>query len=674
MLLLGLIAGGIAPLCASTDTIDPAVAITLKVIADPEGSLDAAAVLAGAHDPQALPAGQRAGNLGYPRHPWWAVIDVHNRSALAQARELVLWRGAVHTQQAYVLQADGEGVRPLDYALGISRHAVLSLQLPAQASQRIAIRLASTSALSLDYRLFSVQQLADVDRIDYWFFGMLAGVVVAIAIYVLALYFAVRDPLYLQFVGFAVCILIYQLHTEGYAYILWGEHLRWPGTLVAAYSGALFSILLVQFIRNFMQLDTYLPWAGRWMLGPSVALVCTVFPLFLIRPWLGNTMAALSVILVALVGGASVILAARKSRPEWSLVFGVLLFSTAGAVHLLRRIGALADSQALSLLLQLGSAVLMISFAIAVMSRVRRIVIENREAQASHARQLESEVAERTAELQHAKEAAEQALASLQATQQQLVQSEKMASLGQLVAGVAHEVNTPLGVALTASSFLEERAHTVNGHMQDGKLTRSELAGFLDETEHSAEMIERNLSRAAHLVSTFKQVSVDRTSDGRRSFRPHDYTRDLVESLELTWKRRPIELQVECPPDLEMDSFPGALGQVLTNLIQNALIHAFGAEQPGLMRIAVRALGGERVQLEFSDNGRGATAEELGKIFDPFYTTRRNQGGTGLGLHLTWNLVVQKLGGRIGVDGKPGAGLRFAIELPRRAPGEAVHA
>lgn len=210
--------------------------------------------------------------------------------------------------------------------------------------------------------------------------------------------------------------------------------------------------------------------------------------------------------------------------------------------------------------------------------------------------------------------------------------------------------------------------------MHQGKLTRSELAGFLDETEHSAEMIERNLSRAAHLVSTFKQVSVDRTSDGRRSFRLHDYIRDLVESLELTWKRRPIELQVDCAPDLELDSFPGALGQVLTNLIQNALIHAFEPDQPGVMRLEGRADGDARIQLEFSDNGRGATAEQLGKIFDPFYTTRRNQGGTGLGLHVSWNLVVQKLGGRIEVHGAPGAGLRFRINLPRVAPGEAAHA
>ena len=438
--------------------------------------------------------------------------------------------------------------------------------------------------------------------------------------------------------------------------------------MVAAYSGGVFSGLLVLFIRSFVELPRHLPTFDRWAVQPSVLLVLSVIPVFPFSPWLGNTIVAACVSLLALVACTAVLLGATRVKPVWSLVFGVIVFSGAGVTHMLRRIGILADTQALNLLLQLGSAVLIIAFAIAVMVRIRRIVGENQQNQDRYARQLEDEVSARTAELQHAKDSAEQALQSLQETQQQLVQSEKMASLGQLVAGVAHEVNTPLGVALTASTWLEERARTFNQGMREGRLTRAGLTDFLDETEHSAGMIERNLARAAHLVAAFKRVSVDRTSDGRRGFRLDAYIRDLVESLELTWKRRPVQCEIDCAEGIEMESFPGALGQVLSNLIQNALVHGFADERGGTMRLTARPLDDARVALDFSDDGAGVPADELPRIFDPFFTTKRQAGGTGLGLHVTWNLVVQKLGGSIRAESAPGCGLALHIELPRHAP------
>ncbi len=284
------------------------------------------------------------------------------------------------------------------------------------------------------------------------------------------------------------------------------------------------------------------------------------------------------------------------------------------------------------------------------------------------AQQLEQLVARRTAELTQAKEGAEAALAQLQSAQEELVAREKMASLGQLVAGVAHEINTPVGVALTASSYLSERSDALRKALDSGGLQRSELSTFIAQAHEASTMIDQNLRRASDLVKSFKQVSVDRSSDDRRRFDLRDNLRAVVSSLELTWKRRPVQLQLDCPAQIELDSYPGALGQVITNLIQNALLHAFDGGRSGTMRLHAEPVAGDRVRISFEDDGHGIGASELARVFEPFFTTRRAQGGSGLGLHIVYNLVTAKLGGRIEASGERGAGMRFVVTIPVSAP------
>ena len=257
---------------------------------------------------------------------------------------------------------------------------------------------------------------------------------------------------------------------------------------------------------------------------------------------------------------------------------------------------------------------------------------------------------------------------SLIVAQQQLVLQEKMASLGQLVAGVAHEVNTPLGVALTACTHLEASTRTIESDMQRGALTRSAFNSYVSLAREGSEMISRNLERAANLVHSFKQISVDRSSDGHRQFYVHEFLQDLIRSLGSLWKQRPIEVTFDCPVELEMDGFPGALGQVLTILIQNALLHAFDEQQAGAIRIDVSGTDAGWITICCTDNGRGIAPDLRGKIFEPFFTTKRNQGGTGLGLHIAFNLITQKLGGKIEVESKLGEGSCFRIHLPVVAP------
>jgi len=292
-----------------------------------------------------------------------------------------------------------------------------------------------------------------------------------------------------------------------------------------------------------------------------------------------------------------------------------------------------------------------------------------------HALALEREVAQRTGQLAQANEQLQHSHDNLRAahsrlleTQQQLVMQEKMASLGQLVAGVAHEINTPLGVAVTAASMLSETTAETKRRFDSGELRRPDLAAFLDLAIDSSAMVDVNLARAAQLVRSFKQVSVDRGSDDRRHFDLCDYLRTLVESLQPACSRSGVELALDCSLQIDVDSYPGALGQVLTQLTQNALLHAFDPAQAGHIRIAAAPLDDGRVELRLTDDGRGIPAADLPHVFEPFFTRKRSAGNAGLGLHIAFNLVTVRLGGEITVASDPGHGSCFVLRLPREAP------
>lgn len=285
------------------------------------------------------------------------------------------------------------------------------------------------------------------------------------------------------------------------------------------------------------------------------------------------------------------------------------------------------------------------------------------------AAELEHRVEERTAELVRVNEALQGTVADLRRTQAELVQAEKMASLGQLVAGVAHEINTPVGTALTAASHLEERARSFAAVVAGGQIRRSELERFIERAGEVSRLLLSNLERAAGLIREFKQVAVDQTSAERRSFDLGEYLEGVLVSLGPNYRRTPHSVTLRCPDGIVMDSFPGAVSQVVTNLVINALAHAFPEGKAGSVTLLV-APGPEpgRVILDFADDGVGIPPENIGRIFDPFFTTRRGAGGSGLGLHIVYNLVTASLGGQITVDSTPGQGTRFTVILPLVAP------
>ena len=269
-------------------------------------------------------------------------------------------------------------------------------------------------------------------------------------------------------------------------------------------------------------------------------------------------------------------------------------------------------------------------------------------------------------ELRTSKEKAESALLELNAAQQNLVDAERLAALGGLVAGVAHEVNNPIGISLTVASSFARRAEMFEAELKsDTQLRRSQLEEFVRTSRDAAQQLVANLHRAGELIQSFKQVAVDRSRAERRQFSLSEATDQIIASLRPVLKKAPITLSVEVPEGLMIDSYPGAYGQILTNLFLNAANHGFADGRSGAITISARPRGSDDVEIIFADNGAGMTPDVQRQAFDPFFTTRRNEGGTGLGLHIVYNLVTQQLGGRMMLDSRPGQGTTFRIIMPR---------
>jgi signal transduction histidine kinase len=259
------------------------------------------------------------------------------------------------------------------------------------------------------------------------------------------------------------------------------------------------------------------------------------------------------------------------------------------------------------------------------------------------------------------------ALDSLEQARDRLVQSEKMAALGQLVAGVAHEINTPIGVALTAATHLGERTHEFRAVFADNKMKRSDLQAYVELAGESADLLRYNIQRAAQLIQSFKQVAVDQASEQRRSFELRSYLAQLMASLAPEVRKAGHQLTLECDDGIQLTSFPGPLAQVLANLVSNAIAHAYEPGVSGVISLTA-ALAGTDAVLTVTDNGRGIDKEHLPRIYDPFFTTKRGAGGTGLGLHIVFNIVTDTLKGQIACTSALGQGSQFTVTIPLKLP------
>jgi signal transduction histidine kinase len=244
----------------------------------------------------------------------------------------------------------------------------------------------------------------------------------------------------------------------------------------------------------------------------------------------------------------------------------------------------------------------------------------------------------------------------------QLVESEKLAFLGSLVAGIAHEINTPVGVCLTAVTYMENRIKEVHRQYQGGGLSKAGFDGFMEELKRSSDMIVSNLNRTSELVRTFRGIGADQLKDDCRVFNLGDYLREVIFSLSPKLRKLAHEVGVDCPPEINIRSYPSAFYQVVSNLVVNSITHGFDDGRKGCIDIKV-VQHPDHLALVYTDNGRGIPAESLPQIFNPFFTTKRGQGGTGLGLYIAYTLI-NKLGGSISCSSEPEAGVVFTIKLP----------
>lgn len=279
-------------------------------------------------------------------------------------------------------------------------------------------------------------------------------------------------------------------------------------------------------------------------------------------------------------------------------------------------------------------------------------ISEEKEAEAQIKRyqtELEEMVAERTRDLEQ--------------TRQQLIEAERMASLGSLMGGVAHEINNPVGVALTAGTNVVSRVRDLQSKLDKGELTKSELNRFLETCEEGTQIIVRNLERARGFISDIKQVAVDQSSELPRRFNLNEYIQVILSSLKPLLHRSPVEVEVDCKNEIRIQSYPGALSQVMTNLIMNSLNHAFEGREAGRIMISARTVE-EKLELCIADDGVGMSEEVKDRVFEAYFTTKRDQGGSGLGLHIVSTTVEEVLGGEIHLESSPGRGSKFTILMP----------
>jgi signal transduction histidine kinase len=257
-----------------------------------------------------------------------------------------------------------------------------------------------------------------------------------------------------------------------------------------------------------------------------------------------------------------------------------------------------------------------------------------------------------------------QKVEELTQTRQELIQSEKMASLGRLVAGFSHELNTPLGVAIGSASQLPEEVKKINRLIGQEEVDVDELLSALDNIDKGSNLTLSNLERAANLVTCFKRTAVDQSSDEVRSFCVHEVINNTINTLHNRFKKTGIDIQVDCPSDFNIKSLPGALEQILTNLLMNSLTHGFNeGKNTGVIKIKVH-FDLDHLHLEYSDNGKGIASENLEKIFEPFFTTHRAHGGSGLGMYICYNFVITQLQGTMSCESILGKGVVFKIDFP----------
>lgn len=660
---------------------DATTQLTLEQVLQPEVSTRFTAVAA----PGA------ALSLGFTHSAYWLRLTLRNEGERPLERYFEIAYPLLSHLQFHSPAADGRyqsietgNARPFATRGYQNRFFVFPVTLAAHSEQVLYIRAQSANAIVLPATLWEPMAYHQYERGDYliqaWYFGMASAMV----LFNLLLFVALRDSIYLLYVNFVGAMAIALAAQNGLAkQYVWPDTSLWSNiALYVWYSLSLAAF--VQFSRRMLDTARNAARVDSMMKYLTVFLLLTPIAYYFSFQTFTKSAAILYAVCAAMILVVAILCAIKHQRSAYFFLAAFAMTILGGILILLRGLGMVPANALTMNGMQAGSALEMILLAIALADRFNVIRSDNEKAQRatllaqseklvaeqriienlrSSERLLEERIGERTAELSAT-------IDRLTQTQADLVQSDKLASLGALVAGVAHELNTPVGVVLTTASTLEFSATALRQNLADGKLGKSALTQFMDNTIDMAELMVRSSQRVDALLTSFKQVAVDQTSEHRRTFDLLSLIEDNIAALRPSFKPAPWVITIDVPTGILCDSYPGPLGQVVSNLVQNAAAHAFESLDRGTLSIGA-CVDADCVVAVFRDDGRGMEAAVLEHIFEPFYTTRFGHGGSGLGLSISLNIVTGVLGGTLAVSSELGKGTSFTLKFPLVAPNQA---
>lgn len=649
--------------------VDPTGSVTAEQVQQPEwrarfGPVD--------------PAQTRALSYGFTSDAVWLRLKLANPSSADVQRVLEITNAKLSSVQVKVVTPgvatevmQAGAALPFDERAVANRFLVFPVNVPAASEATVYLRVQSLNAMVLPARLWEPQAYARYVRNDYidqaWYFGM----AMAMLLFNLLLFAALRDSIYALYVAFSLSAALSIATIGGLGKeFLWPQSIWWADVALAFLNNFAAGLLLL-FVRRMLNTPMLMPRADKllWV----CALVMLVLPVYCLIDYRGLVHGVLVVqLFVALViGGVAAWCARAGERSAWTFLLAFSALLLGGVVNILLNFEVLPFNFWTNNGLQIGSAVEMVMLALALADRFNLSRRETLRAQAdalgaerqlveslrNSERLLEERVHKRTGELSRAVQRLEQ-------TQAELVQSAKLASLGSLVAGIAHELNTPIGNALTVATTMDEATRQIKADIEGAGIRKSTLLQYLENVSPMADLLVRSCERAAGLVSSFKRVAVDQTSEERRRFDVKNLVDDICASLRPGHKHLPWVIHVDIPEGLSCDSYPGPLGQAISNMVQNAVTHAFEGRTQGTVRISARQVD-RSIELTIADDGNGMPPEVLGRIFDPFFTTRLGQGGSGLGLSISQNIVAGVMGGTLLALSEPGSGSKFVLSFPQ---------
>lgn len=661
-----------------------------------------------------LPPGE-ALNYGPTASAHWLRLHVSNPGDQTVERMLEIASPALFIIQFH--QPDGNKVyrtvvtgksRPFVERPYPNRFFVFPISLPAQSEQVIYLKITTAQEFFVvPARLWERKSFHAYERRDYviqaWYFGM----VMALAVFNMLLFAFLRNAAYLFYVAFASAVaLTFAANTGLGAEFLWGNSPVWARISVHE-TVSLSAVVLMLFMQRMFVTRVLVPKLDRALKLMVIVNIGFSLSAPAYFATISQPMTLVHAVSALLIFATSIVCALLQQRNAYFFVAAFSVLCVGVLLNTVHLVGIKLSSTVTEDGPQMSSALALLLMAFALVDGFNVIRREKAEAQRlallaqeetlraqadaleaqhrmvealrSSERLLEGRVAERTAELSATVD-------HLKKTQADLVQAEKLASLGALVAGVAHELKVPIGVALITASDLENDAKEFQGVLNRGELRKASLTQFVESTVPMAELISKSCETAATLISSFKQVAVDQTSEQRRVFDLCALVDDNIAALRPTFQSASWRLEVDIATGISCDSYPGPLGQVIANLVQNAAMHAFagrdggsdggslggspGDSFSGVLRITA-SVQSDSVRMIFADDGNGMEAEVLAHIFEPFYTARTDQGNPGLGLSISLNIVTGVLGGSLYASSEPGAGSIFTVNFPLVAPTQA---